>query len=116
MIVHGNSIAGVDLSQLKPENVQISDITNGRSIQLTLPPSQIFTTTVDETKTRVYSRNTGLFVSPDPNLESVTRAKAQTDLQQAALNDGILDAAANNARVAVTAMLQGLGFAHVEVR
>jgi len=116
MIVHGNSIAGVDLSQLKPENVQISDIPNGRSIQLTLPRSQIFTTTVDETKTRVYSRNTGLFVSPDPNLESVTRAKAQTDLQQAALNDGILDAAANNARVAVTAMLQGLGFAHVEVR
>ena len=116
MIVHGSTIAGVDLSQLKPESVQISDTANGRSIQLTLPPSQVFTTTVDETKSRVYSRNTGIFASADPNLESATRAKAQTDLQQAALNDGILDAAAKNARVAVTAMLQGLGFTHVEVR
>jgi hypothetical protein len=116
MIVHGSTVAGVDLSQLKPENVQISETANGRSIKLTLPPSQVFATTVDETKSRVYSRNTGIFVSADPNLESATRAKAQIDLQQAALSDGILDAAANNARVAVTALLEGLGFAHVEVR
>jgi hypothetical protein len=64
----------------------------------------------------VYSRDTGIFVRADPNLESITRAKAQTDLQQAALSDGILDAAAKNARVAVTAMLEGLGFTRVDVR
>lgn len=116
MIVHGSTVAGVDLSQLKPESVQISDTANGRSIQLTLPPSQVFATTVDETKSRVYSRDTGIFVSADPNLESATRAKAQAELQQAALSDGILDAAAGNARAAVTAILQGLGFTHVEVR
>lgn len=116
MIVHGNTVAGVDLSQLKPESVQIAETSNGRSIQLTLPPSQVFQTTVDEQKTRVYSRNTGLFVSADPNLESMTRAKAQAELQQAALSDGILDAAAKNARAAVTAMLQGLGFTRVDVR
>ena len=116
MIVHGSTVAGVDLSQLKAENLQISDTASGRGIKLTLPRSQIFATTVDETKSRVYSRDTGIFVRADPNLESVTRAKAQAELQQAALNDGILDAAANNARVAVTAMLEGLGFTHVEVR
>jgi hypothetical protein len=116
MIVHGSTVAGVDLSQLKPDSVQITEGSNGRSIQLTLPPSQVFATTVDETKTRVYSRDTGLLVSPDPNLESQTRAKAQADLQQAALSDGILDAASKNARVAVTAMLEGLGFSHVDLR
>jgi hypothetical protein len=116
MIVHGSTVAGVDLSQLKPESVQITEGTDGRSIQLTLPPSQVFQTTVDETRTRVYSRDTGIFVRADPNLESATRAKAQTELQQAALSDGILDAAAKNARVAITAMLQGLGFVHVQVR
>jgi hypothetical protein len=46
----------------------------------------------------------------------MTRAKAQTDLQQAALSDGILDAASQNARSAITAMLEGLGFTHVELR
>jgi hypothetical protein len=116
MIVHGSTVAGVDLSQLKPESIQITEGTDGRSIQLTLPPSQVFQTAVDETRTRVYSRDTGIFVRADPNLESATRAKAQTELQQAALSDGILDAAAKNARVAVTALLEGLGFVHVQVR
>ncbi|HEY4009221.1 MAG TPA: DUF4230 domain-containing protein [Acidobacteriaceae bacterium] len=116
MIVHGSTVAGVDLSQLKPDNVQITDGANGRSIRLTLPPSQVFATTLDETKTRVYSRQTGLLVSADPNLESETRAKAQAQLQQAALSDGILDAASQNARVAVTAMLEGLGFTRVDLQ
>ena len=116
MIVHGSTVAGVDLSQLKPESVQIAEGPNGRSIQLSLPPSQVFQTTVDETRTRVYSRDTGIFVRADPDLESATRAKAQVELQQAALKDGILDAAAKNARVAVAAMLEGLGFVHVQVR
>jgi hypothetical protein len=55
-------------------------------------------------------------VKADPNLETETRVKAQGQLQQAALSDGILDAATKNARATVTALLEGLGFAHVEVR
>ena len=116
MIVHGTTVAGVDLSQLKPENVQITEGRDGRSIQVSLPASQVFSTTLDEAKSRVYSRDTGIFVRADPNLESATRAKAQSQLQQAALNDGILDTARKNARAAVAAMLQGLGFSHVDVR
>ena len=115
MIVHGETIAGVDMSQMKPEDVQITEA-GGRSIKLVLPPSQVFVTTIDNAHTRVYSRDTGIFVPADPNLESETRAKAQQQLQQAALTDGILDAASKNARATVTAMLEGLGFEHVEVK
>jgi hypothetical protein len=116
MIVHGQTIAGVDLSQLKPESVQISEGSDGRSIKLTLPPSQVFLTTIDNEKSRVYQRDTGIFVKADPNLETQVRNKAQNQLQQAALSDGVLDAAAKNAQSTVTAMLEGLGFEHVEVR
>jgi len=116
MIVHGQTIAGVDLSKLQPESVEITEGAQGRSIRLTLPPSQVFLTTIDEGKSRVYQRDTGLLVKADPNLETVTRQKAQGDLQAAALSDGILDAASKNARATVTAMLEGLGFAHVDVR
>jgi hypothetical protein len=116
MIVHGQTIAGVDLSQLKPDSVEITDTGGSRSIRLTLPPSQVFFTNIDNDKSRVYARDTGLFVKADPNLETVTRAKAQADLQQAALADGILDAATKNAHATVTAMLEGLGFEHVDVR
>jgi len=116
MIVHGQSIAGIDMSQLKPEDVQITEGAGERSIKLVLPPSQVFVTAIDNAHTRVYSRDTGIFVSADPNLESETRTKAQQQLQQAALTDGILDAATKNARATVTAMLEGLGFEHVEVK
>jgi hypothetical protein len=116
MIVHGQTIAGVDMGQLKTEDVQITEGPGERSIRLTLPPSQVFVTTIDNIHTRVYSRDTGLFVAADPNLETETRAKAQQQLQQAALTDGILDAASKNARGTVTAMLEGLGFEHVDVR
>jgi len=116
MIVHGQTIAGVDMSQLKPESVQITENGGARSITLTLPPSIVFLTTIDENKSRVYQRDTGIFVKADPNLETQTRAKAQADLQQAALSDGILDAASKNARATVTAMLEGLGFQHVDVK
>jgi hypothetical protein len=116
MIVHGQTIAGVDLSQLKPESVQITEGANGRSIRLTLPPSMVFQTSIDNAKSRVYSRNTGIFVSADPNLETQVRQKAQAQLEQAALSDGILDAASKNARATVTAMLEGLGFSQVDVK
>jgi hypothetical protein len=116
MIVHGQTVAGLDFSKLKPESVQISDGRGGRSIKLTLPPSEVFLTTVDNAKTRVYERQTGLFVRADPNLESATRLRAQGELQQAALSDGILDAASKNGRETVRAMLEGLGFAQVQIQ
>lgn len=116
MIVNGNTIAGVDLSKLKPEDVQITESSGGRSIRIALPPSQVFATSIDEGKSRVYARDTGLFVKADPNLETQVRQKAQAQLQQAAMTDGILDAASKNARATISSMLQGLGFNSVDVR
>ncbi|QMV18412.1 DUF4230 domain-containing protein [Granulicella sp. 5B5] len=116
MIVQGQTIAGIDMSQLKPENVVITEHGGERDIKITLPPSQVFLTTIDNGHSRVYTRETGLFVKADPNLETQTRVKAQGQLQQAALSDGILDVATKNARTTIAAMLQGLGFAHVEVQ
>lgn len=116
MIVHGQTVAGVDFSQMKPGDVQVSERNGERAVRLKLPPSQIFLTTLDNGRTRVYTRSTGLFVAADPNLESVTRAKAQGELQNAALADGILKTATSNAQGTVRAMLEGLGFGKVEVQ
>jgi hypothetical protein len=119
LIVHGQSIAGVDLSQLKPEDVRIDNPTGslaGSTIHVSLPASQIFVTSLDEQHTRVYTRSTGLLIPADADLESDTRAKAQQQLQQAALSDGILDAARQNARATVTTLLYSLGFQHVDVK
>jgi Protein of unknown function (DUF4230) len=114
LVVHGQSIAGIDLGQLKPEDVRIDGGT--QSIHVTLPASQLFVTTLDNQHTRVYARTTGLLVPVDQNLESDTRAKAQDQLQKAALEDGILDAARKNARATVTTLLYSIGFQQVDVR
>jgi hypothetical protein len=115
LVVHGQSIAGLDLSQLKPEDVKITENNGARSIRVTLPPSQLFQTSLDNQHTRVYARSTGLLVPVDQNLETETRVKAEQQLQQTALSDGILDAAAKNARASITALLYGLGFQKVDV-
>jgi hypothetical protein len=115
LVVHGQAIGGIDLSQLKPEDVRITENNGARSIRVTLPASQLFLTSIDNQHTRVYARSTGILVPVDQNLESETRAKAEQQLQQAALADGILDAARKNARATVTALLYSLGFQQVEV-
>jgi Protein of unknown function (DUF4230) len=115
LVVHGQSIAGIDLSQLKPEDVHITESNGARSIHVTLPASQLFVTTLDNQHTRVYARSTGLLVPVDQDLETETRARAQDQLQKAALADGILDAARKNARATVTTLLYSLGFNQVDV-
>ena len=114
LVVHGQSIAGIDFSKLKPEDVRI-DSADQHSIHINLPPSELFVTTLDNEHTRVYARTTGLLVPVDQNLESDTRIKAQQQLQATALSDGILDAARKNARSTISALLYGLGFTHVDV-
>src|SRR5271154_6868601 len=114
LVVHGQSVAGIDLSLLKPEDVRITD--NGQTIHVSLPPSQIFLTSLDNQHTKVYMRSTGVLVPADPNLETETRAKAEQQIQAAALSDGILDAAGKNARATVTTLLYSLGFHEVDVK
>jgi len=114
LVVHGQSIAGIDLAKLKPEDVRI-DGPNRSAIHVNLPASELFVTTLDNQHTRVYARSTGLLVPVDPNLESVTRAKAEQQLQAAALSDGILDAARKNARATIATLLYSLGFQTVDV-
>ncbi|HEX3469607.1 MAG TPA: DUF4230 domain-containing protein [Silvibacterium sp.] len=109
--VHGQAIAGVDLSQL-----QASDVTvNGKSVHVHLPPAQIFVSALDSSKTRVFSRSTGLFVPVDPNLESEVRAKAEQELHDSALAAGILDTAHKNAAATLTKLLLNFGFERAQV-
>ncbi|HXR33465.1 MAG TPA: DUF4230 domain-containing protein [Verrucomicrobiae bacterium] len=109
LVVHGEVIAGVDLGKLRASDVAV----NNRRIFVRLPKAEILVTRLDNEKTRVYSRDTGLFSSPDPNLETQVRQEAERQLQQAALLDGILKSADENARNSVQSILNGLGFEQI---
>jgi|HubBroStandDraft_4_1064222.scaffolds.fasta_scaffold05538_5 hypothetical protein len=110
MMVHGEVVAGIDFSSLKPGDVKV----NGKEIRLHLPAAEVFSTRIDSEKTRVYSRQTGLLVATDPNLETQVRQEAERQLYGAALADGILRTAQANATLTISSLLQGLGFEKVE--
>jgi len=112
LVAHGEVIAGVDLGQLKPGDVWVK----GDAVHVRLPAAQVLTTRIDNGRTKVYSRTTGLLVNADINLESQVRLAAEQQIAQAALDDGILDKARQNARTSVTALLYGLGFHTVDVQ
>ena len=110
MMVHGEVVAGIDFSNLKLGDVRVDD----KQIHLHLPASQVFRTRIDSAKTRVYSRQTGLLVPTDPNLETQVRQEAERQLQEAALADGILRTAQQNGASTISSLLQGLGFEKID--
>jgi hypothetical protein len=111
MLVHGEVVAGIDFMDLKLGDVRV----NGKQIQLHLPAPQVFRTRIDSAKTRVYSRQTGLLVPTDPNLETQVRQEAERQLQEAAMADGILRTAQQNAGSTIRSLLQGLGFEKIDI-
>ena len=110
LVVHGEVVGGINLAGLQASDVSIQ----GQKALIHLPPAEVLSTRIDNARTRVYSRDTGLFSSPDPNLESEVREEAERQLQQAALQDGILKVAAENARATISGMLKGFGFREVD--
>ncbi len=110
LLVHGEVVAGIDLSGLQPGDVKVE----GKQVQLHLPAAQVFSTRLDSARTRVYSRQTGLLVPTDPNLESQVRQEAERQLLEAAVADGVLKTAQQNATSTITSLLQGLGFEKID--
>jgi len=111
LVAHGEVVAGIDLGQLQPSDLAI----HGDSASVHLPAPQILSTRLDNKRTSVYSRTTGLIVTADPTLETAVRQAAEQQIADAAIADGILDKARQNAQANVTTLLYGLGFHTVDV-
>jgi len=103
---HGTVIAGIDMEKLAPENMRYQ---NG-VLTVKLPPAEIFIATLDNDKSYVYERATGLLTKPDPNLETQVRQAAEQEILKAALEDGILNQAQINAQAYLLKFFSALGF------
>ncbi len=112
MVAHGVVKAGVDLSQIKPGQVTTRD----QKIILTLPESVITDVYLDDQKTQVVERTTGLLRLFDKNLEQDARRLAVDDIKRAARVNGILKEADERARLQLKNLFLQLGFTEVEFR
>jgi hypothetical protein len=103
---HGTVIGGIDMEKLGPEDMRYE---NG-VLTVKLPPAEIFVATLDNEKSYVYNRDTGLLTNPDPNLETLVRQTAEQEILKAALEDGILEQAQINAEAYLFKFFSALGF------
>ncbi len=112
LIAEGEVVAGFDLQKVdNQKDIQVQ----GDSVKITLPPPEILYSRIDNEKTYVYERKTGLLVQPDPTLESRARLLAEEDLTQWAEQRGIYAKAETNGRVYLESFLRSLGFTQITI-
>ena len=111
-VAHGEVIAGVDLSQLAERDVLVSP--DGR-VTLVMPAAEVFVATLDNEKSYVYDRQTGVFTHGDVNLETQARQVAEQEIEKGALEGGILKTAQTNAEAFLERLLLSLGFTSVQI-
>ena len=106
---HGFVTAGIDLDQISSQDLVIE----AGMIKVSLPEAEIFNTTLDNDKSYVYDRETGVLTHGDINLETTARQAAEDQIEQAALDDGILAQAQANAENFMESLLNKLGYPQV---
>ncbi|MBE0698047.1 MAG: DUF4230 domain-containing protein [Anaerolineaceae bacterium] len=106
---HGTVIAGVDLARMRPEDLQVKE----KVLYVRLPPAEIFVVDIDNEKSYVYNRDTGLLTKGDINLERLARVATEKEITKSALEEGILDQAQENAENYLSRLLRGLGYPEV---
>ncbi len=111
-VAHGKVVAGVDFAEMKPENLQVVD---QDTVMVYLPPAKIFDDlpALDNEKSYVADRDTGLLAGADAQMETEVRRVAEARLREEALATGLLQTANVNAQEYMRTFLQGLGFTEV---
>lgn len=110
MLVSTEAVAGVDLAKMKPSDVQVS----AGTVTVRLPEPEIFSVNIDDTHTKVYSRERGWFVfNPNTELEQKARMKARNDAEQIAMRGDVLTAARKNAEASLRPLIGSMGYKDV---
>ena len=109
LVAHGEVIAGVDLGKLQDGDVRVVSDT----VTIRMPRAEVLSYKLDNEKTYVYDRQTGVFSDPDPNLETQIRRAAESKILEAAQEAGITEQAATNARQVLRSLIEGLGYEDV---
>ena len=116
-IARGEVRAGVDLSQIAPEDVTLSE--DRQRIEIQLPAPQILDQKIDVQESQVYDYDRGfLGLGPDSavELQSLASQTALTKVATAACQENILGQANQRAQAVVTQLMLTAGFQQVDVQ
>lgn len=114
-IAYGEVRAGVDLSQLNAEDIQV----NGDTLRIQIPPAQILDRKIDVNRSRVYDYDRGfLDLGPDvaPDLQTLAAQTALNKMVAAACTEGVLTRASDRAQEVITQLLNSAGYEKIVVK
>jgi hypothetical protein len=110
LIATGNVEAGVDLGDIRKDDVSV----DGGTVTIDLPEAEILSSSLDEETTRVYDRDMSpLNFHPDDDPVEKARLRAVEKIEAFARENGILDSAEGNAQNSIRAFVTSLGFEKV---
>jgi hypothetical protein len=109
LVAYGQVIAGIDLEKVTRDQVARTD---DGTVYVQLPPVEVFVATLNNERTWVYDRRTGV-VGLNPELETDARREAERRILAAAIEGGLEEEAAANAEEVLRSFLLALGFEEV---
>jgi hypothetical protein len=114
LIACGRIKAGIDLAQLRDEDVRVE----GDTVTVRLPKAKLLDSYLidDSTQactTKVYDRTNLILLPSSKDLESQAREKAVIALRETAVQSGILSEANKNARIAIERILLLAGYKQI---
>lgn len=108
-VAHGDVLAGIDLEKIRLEDIKL----DGKVVTIKLPSAEILSTRLDNDKSYVYDRQTGLLARPDAELETKARQEAEKQIYKTAIEDGILKQAQTNAQAYLDRLIRSLHYEEV---
>ncbi len=111
-VAHGHVEAGIDLSQLRQEDIVVVD---PETVMINLPPARIYEEKpiLDTERSYVANRRTGLLTRADPQLETDVRREAEQQLIQAARESELTAEAQRRGELVVDVLVRAFGFTNV---
>jgi hypothetical protein len=108
-VANGKVVAGIDFAEMQVEDIQVVDPT---TVMVHLPDARLFDDlpVLDNEKSYVADRDTGIFTRADPELETEVRKVAEQTIREEAVATGVIERADENAQAFMRSFLQELGF------
>lgn len=110
LVAHGIVKAGINLEAIKTGDIQIT----GKKLTMKLPGAGLTDVYLDEHRTQILERSTGLMRAFDKDLEHNAREQALQKLSRAAYDSGIIKDADDRARSQLGSLFLQLGFEDVQ--
>lgn len=111
-VANGKVVAGIDFAEMGDADIRVVD---QQTIWVHLPTARIFDDlpVLDNEKSYVADRDTGLLTRADPELETQVRQAAESTIREEAINSGVVALAETNAQTFMEDFLTEFGFTNI---